>query len=48
MGIIFFFLFINGVFGIKKCLVAPVSTIVLCEDGEDPIGCCKISLVVIL
>ena len=43
--IIVFFLFIDCLFGITKCLVAPVSTIVLCEDGGDRIGCCKISLV---
>ena len=46
--IIVFFLFINGIFGITKCLVAPVSTIALYQDGGDWIGCCKISLVFIL
>ena len=44
----FLFLFINGVFGIKKLLVALVSTIALFEDRGDRIGCCKISLVFII
>ena len=47
-GRIFLFLFINGVFGITKFLVAPVSTIASCEYGGDWTGCCKISLVFIL
>ena len=46
-GKIAFFLFINGVFGIAKRLVAPVLTIALCEDGGYRIGCCKISLIFI-
>ena len=42
------YFFINGMFGVTKILVAPVSTISLCEYGGDTIGCCIISLVFIL
>ena len=40
-----FIFFINVLFGNTTCLFASVSTLVLCEDGGDQIGCCKIILV---